>query len=99
MTGSRSFEPFEAESRKLIAEDPLAALEAITEQKHAILEQEREAVFRALDEGHSWRRIGEALGVSKQAAFQRFGPEWAVMTKASLPKSAWKQAIKQRLED
>ncbi len=72
---------------------------AITELKHALSEHEREAVFRALDEGHSWRRIGEALGVSKQAAFQRFGPEWAVMTKASLPKSAWKQTIKQRLED
>jgi len=99
MTGLQSSEPLDAEVRTLIAEEPLAALAAITELKHAIVEKERAAVFHALDEGYSWRRIGEALGVSKQAAFQRFGPEWAVMTKASLPRSAWKQTIKQRLED
>jgi hypothetical protein len=43
--------------------------------------------------------VGKALGVSKQAAFQRFGTEWALMTKAKLPKSSWKQTIKQRLTE
>jgi hypothetical protein len=31
------------------------------------------AIDRARDAGHSWRDIGEALGTSRQAAFQRFG--------------------------
>ena len=31
------------------------------------------AVDRARDAGHSWREIGEALGTTRQAAFQRFG--------------------------
>lgn len=87
-----------AELRQLIEDEPLAALSIITELRAAIAEQEREAVMRALEE-HTWREVGKALGVSKQAAFQRFGTEWALMTKAKLPKSAWKQTIKQRLTE
>lgn len=30
-------------------------------------------VLRARDAGHSWQELGELLGVSRQAAFQRFG--------------------------
>jgi hypothetical protein len=30
------------------------------------------AVDRARDAGHSWREIGEVLGTTRQAAFQRF---------------------------
>ena len=85
-----------AELRARISDDPLGALSAITELRHAIQEQEREAVFRAL-ERHSWREVGEALGVSKQAAFQRFGREWVRMAHASLPDSALEQTIKDRL--
>lgn len=75
---------------------PGLALVAITELKGAISEREREAVSVALED-HTWREVGEALNVSKQAAFQRFGKEWAISTKAKLPKAAWKQNIKQRL--
>lgn len=32
-----------------------------------------ESVERARDEGASWTEVGRALGVSKQAALQRFG--------------------------
>jgi hypothetical protein len=31
------------------------------------------AVDRARDAGHSWREIGDVLGTTRQAAFQRFG--------------------------
>ena len=33
------------------------------------------AVHAALDRGASWAEIGAVLGVSRQAAFQRFGPK------------------------
>lgn len=33
------------------------------------------AVSAALDHGASWSEIGGVLGVSRQAAFQRFGPK------------------------
>lgn len=36
-----------------------------------------EAVRAALDVGATWSDIGEVLGVSRQAAFQRFGPKQA----------------------
>jgi L-alanine-DL-glutamate epimerase-like enolase superfamily enzyme len=35
----------------------------------------REAVRMALDHGASWSDIGATLGVSRQAAFDRFGPK------------------------
>lgn len=31
------------------------------------------AVQRARDEGATWAQVGEALGVTRQAAWQRFG--------------------------
>ena len=34
-----------------------------------------QAVRAALDNGASWSEIGGVLGVSRQAAFQRFGPK------------------------
>ena len=36
-----------------------------------------EAVRAALDDGATWLDIGDVLGVSRQAAFQRFGPKQA----------------------
>jgi hypothetical protein len=88
----------DAALRQLIANDPLTALTMITELRSEIAQREREAVMRALEE-HTWREVGAALGVTKQAAFQRFGTEWALATKARLPKAAWKQTIKQRLTE
>jgi hypothetical protein len=86
----------DAELRQRIADDPLAALAAITALRGAIRDRERDAVFRAL-ETHSWREVGEALGVSKQAAFQRFGREWVQVAHATLPPSALRRTIKDRL--
>jgi hypothetical protein len=37
----------------------------------------RDAVHAALDGGATWSDIGDVLGVSRQAAFQRFGPKQA----------------------
>lgn len=46
---------------------------AAREQSVAASEALQAAVDRARDAGHSWREIGEVLGTTRQAAFQRFG--------------------------
>ena len=96
MTELRSASALDAELRQRLADDPLAALSAIAALRRAVHDREREAVFRAL-ESHSWREVGEALGVSKQAAFQRFGREWVQVAHATLPPSSLKRTIKDRL--
>ncbi|HEY8674561.1 MAG TPA: hypothetical protein VIO13_01135 [Candidatus Dormibacteraeota bacterium] len=66
-----------------IAADPVDALTGITEIRALVSVREREAVRRALDD-HTWAEVGKALGVSKQAAFQRFGKEWVTEAKAEI---------------
>ena len=96
MTELASAGALDVELRQRTADDPLAALSAITALRRAVHDREREAVLRAL-ETHSWREVGEALGVSKQAAFQRFGRDWVRAAHATLPRSALERTIKDRL--
>ena len=44
----------------------------------------QEAVDRARAAGHSWREIGDVLGTTRQAAFQRFGHPVAPRTGAPM---------------
>ncbi len=76
--------------------DPLAALATVASVRAVVARQERAAVLAALAL-HTWREVGEALGVSKQAAFQRFGKDCVVASKAQLSKPEWKQAVKRSL--
>jgi Protein of unknown function (DUF3887) len=52
---------------------PLAALAAARDLSAAAGEAMQQAVDRARGAGHSWREIGDVLGTTRQAAFQRFG--------------------------
>jgi hypothetical protein len=52
---------------------PLEALAAARELSSAAADTLQDAVDRARAVGHSWREIGDVLGTSRQAAFQRFG--------------------------
>jgi hypothetical protein len=52
---------------------PLAALAAARDLAAAAGEAMQEAVDRARAAGHSWMEIGDVLGTTRQAAFQRFG--------------------------
>jgi Protein of unknown function (DUF3887) len=51
---------------------PLAALTASRDLAAAAGEAMQQAVDQARAAGHSWREIGDVLGTTRQAAFQRF---------------------------
>lgn len=56
------------------------AVEAIAVAHHDVALAERALVARVVDAreaGHSWAEIGRVLGVSRQAAQQRFGAHTA----------------------
>jgi hypothetical protein len=78
-----------------IAADPLQALRKIAGVQRAVETHQRKAV-RAAAPRHSWTEIGEALGVSKQAAHQRFAKEWADELKREIKADAkaFKTAMK-----
>jgi Protein of unknown function (DUF3887) len=52
---------------------PLAALAAARDLASVAGEAMQQAVDQARAAGHSWREIGDVLGTTRQAAFQRFG--------------------------
>jgi Protein of unknown function (DUF3887) len=55
------------------AGSPLAAVAAARELSAATDAALQAAVDRARAAGNSWKRIGDVLGTTRQAAFQRFG--------------------------
>jgi hypothetical protein len=55
------------------AGSPLEAMAAARDLAAAANEALQEAVDRVRAAGHSWREIGDVLGTTRQAAFQRFG--------------------------
>jgi FixJ family two-component response regulator len=84
--------------REAAASDPLIALAEIAAIKATLADREREAVRSAVPR-HSWREIGTALGVTKQAVFQRFRTEWAVGIKSSMSKKQWREEVRRSLRD
>lgn len=53
--------------------NPAQALQQITTERKNLEVQAAAYVQQMLDDGSSWARIGDALGVTKQAAQQRYG--------------------------
>jgi hypothetical protein len=66
-----------------VAADALQALSAIGAVQRDIAKR-RQAAVRGAVQHHTWAEIGDALGVSKQAAHQKFAKEWAETLKAEL---------------
>ena len=61
------------ETRTALASgDPLRALHALTERAVLLDALTAEVVGLARAQGLTWRAIGDALGVSRQAAWERF---------------------------
>ena len=61
---------------EVIAAEPLAALNAIGDVQRDLAVRQGAAV-RVAVQRHTWGEIGSALGVSRQAAHQKFAKEWA----------------------
>ena len=53
--------------------EPLQAVAVIRSLARVVEEGLRQAVQRARQAGHTWAEIGDLLGTTRQAAFQRFG--------------------------
>ena len=67
----------------ILGADPLAALGAIGAVQRDIGSR-RGAAVRVAVQRHTWGEIGAALGVTKQAAHQKFAREWAETLKGEL---------------
>jgi Protein of unknown function (DUF3887) len=83
------------------ADPALAPLEAVTVVRslaRVVEDGLREAVQQARQAGHTWAEIGELLGTTRQAAFQRFGRPLdprtgAPMSDTILPGAAERAAV------
>ena len=77
---------------------PLQTVDVIRSLARVVEDGMREAVQQARQAGHTWAEIGELLGTTRQAAFQRFGrpldPRTGVpMAEEILPGTAERAAV------
>jgi hypothetical protein len=76
---------------------PLEAMAAARDLTAAANEALQETADRARAAGHSWREIGDVLGTSRQAAFQRFGhpvdPRTGAPMSRDIPAGAEERAV------
>ncbi len=62
-------------SVKDLPQDPLSALRVLTESEHELERIRRDQVVAARAAGASWQQIGDALGVTRQSAWESFTAE------------------------
>lgn len=56
--------------------DPLGLISKVKSCTDGLVENLIEKAVRiAREQGHTWAEVGQALGVSRQAAWQRFSPD------------------------
>lgn len=73
----------DSQLQSAVTADPLAALGVIGAVDRDLDTHRNEAVRSAI-QTHSWSEIGDAMGVSRQAAHQKFAKDWAVQLKSEL---------------
>jgi hypothetical protein len=73
--------------RAAVAGDPLQALQVIGDVGRDLAARQAEAVRGAVQR-HTWGEIGTALGVTRQAAHQRFAKVWGETLKGELKTAA-----------
>ena len=59
-------------AKTILPPDPLGALRALTSGQAELDELRRDTVRRARDGGASWEQIAQALGLSRQSAWEAF---------------------------
>jgi uncharacterized NAD(P)/FAD-binding protein YdhS len=57
---------------KSLPSDPLAALRVLAESEQELDRVRRDQVIAARAAGASWQQIGDALGISRQSAWESF---------------------------
>lgn len=62
-------------SERALPVDPVEALRALTEGEVELEHLRRDRVQAARDAGVSWDRIGDALGMSRQAAWEYYNQD------------------------
>lgn len=67
-----------------LPQDPLSALRVLTESEHELERIRREQVIAARAAGASWQQIGDALGVTRQSAWESFTAETRAALSASV---------------
>ena len=67
-----------------LPDEPLAALRVLTDSEHELDRIRREQVIAARSAGASWQQIGDALGVTRQSAWESFTATTRNSTRASL---------------
>lgn len=55
-----------------LPQEPLAALRVLTDSEHELDRIRRAQVIAARSAGASWQQIGDALGVTRQSAWENF---------------------------
>lgn len=70
-------------ARESLPEDPLAALRVLADTESQLDRMRRDRVIAARAGGASWQQIGDALGVSRQSAWEAFTADVRAALEAS----------------
>ena len=76
----------------------MAAVAAANQELAVAQEYLRGSVERAREAGHTWQEIGDTLGTTRQAAFQRFGRPIDPRTGAPMTSVALEDAAERAVE-
>jgi hypothetical protein len=84
---------------ELDADDPLGQLRGLQAATRQVDAWQRDAIASARQRGASWSEIGEALGVSKQAAWALYNDNVRALLVATRERSGLDDEQAQRLAD
>ena len=84
---------------ELGSEDPLGQLRGLRAATQQLDIWQREAIARAREQGQSWTQIGDALGVTKQAAWALYNADVRDMLASVRGRSGLTDQEAQRLAD
>ena len=69
--------------------DPLEQLRAVRDEEQRLGDEKRQLIALARRQGASWAEIGQALGVSKQAAWEQYQGEITAMLDRIRDRTGW----------